>query len=81
MPPAGFEPAIPASEQPQAHALQRAATAKIVTTPQTVTRKMYLTLGTLFLTCRVPSKYVGTFRLQTALHYITLSSTQAFRCL
>jgi hypothetical protein len=24
--PAGFEPAIPASEQPQTHALQRAAT-------------------------------------------------------
>ena len=25
MPPAGFEPAIPASDQPQAHALDRAA--------------------------------------------------------
>jgi hypothetical protein len=27
MPPTGFEPAIPASEQPQTHALDRAATA------------------------------------------------------
>ena len=27
MPPAGFEPAIPSSERPQAHALDRAATA------------------------------------------------------
>jgi hypothetical protein len=26
MPPAGFEPAIPASERPQTHALDRAAT-------------------------------------------------------
>ena len=26
MPPAGFEPTIPASEQPQTHALDRAAT-------------------------------------------------------
>jgi hypothetical protein len=27
MPPAGFEPTIPASERPQTHALDRAATA------------------------------------------------------
>ena len=26
MPPAGFEPAVPASERPQTHALDRAAT-------------------------------------------------------
>jgi hypothetical protein len=28
MPPVGFEPAIPVSEQPQTHALDRAATVK-----------------------------------------------------
>ena len=31
MPPAGFEPAIPACEEPQTHALHRAATATIYT--------------------------------------------------
>jgi hypothetical protein len=29
MPPAAFEPAIPASERPQTHALDRAATVKL----------------------------------------------------
>ena len=37
MPPAGFEPAVPASERPQAHALNRAATGT-GTEPPTVQR-------------------------------------------
>jgi hypothetical protein len=41
MPPAGSEPAIPASEQPQTHALDRAATAIGVTV---LGRELYLLL-------------------------------------
>jgi len=81
MPPAGFEPAIPASEQPQTHVLDRAATGiGIVVLSQALSPVLFLLNQGRFQLLRVPVSHCNTFHIMCDVPNIAVVCGESIEC-